>query len=359
MKYNVLVVGAGPAGVSAAYFIKQYDKNDLIDVDLVERLNWGKYQQFHDMCGEAISKNLIDELAPLKPQGILEKIKLIREHWPGEIIIDTKMAGYMIDRTAFFKSIIGEFERLGGKFKNKSVKNISQKNNKIKIKFEDKLKEYDYVIASDGANSIIRKKLDIDGRTRIFIQYIVDAEPNHGILEFFYDEKYNGDYKWIFPHENQTKIGYPLIPGRKFEPKAKILKKQSRAIGYGGVKKYVDNKVLLVGDAACQTNPITKGGIRAGMIAGKLAAKAIVNNNPSKYEEEWLKNDFSSNIFNESFEKLKKMDNKMLEEHIKPFMNVDLQNTYQRTILYLKLLLFYRKYTKLYKAYELSNRAGW
>ena len=62
MKYNVLVVGAGPAGVSAAYFIKQYDKNDLIDVDLVERLNWGKYQQFHDMCGEAISKNLIDEL---------------------------------------------------------------------------------------------------------------------------------------------------------------------------------------------------------------------------------------------------------------------------------------------------------
>lgn len=359
MGCNILVVGAGPAGVSAAYFIKQYDKNDSINVDLVERLNLDKYQQYHDMCGEAISKSLIEEIAPLKPKGIIAQINLIKEYWPGAIQIDTEMNGYLIDRGIFFKSIIDEFEKLGGHFDNKTVKTLKQKNDEVNVNFGDKSKNYDYVIASDGANSMIRKNLGIHGKTRTFIQYIIDEEPKQGVLEFFYDEQYKGDYKWIFPHEDKIKIGYPLLPTKKFKPEGKILKKQSRKIGYGGIDKYVAGRILLTGDAACQTNPITKGGIRAGMIAGKLAADAIVKEDPKKYEKEWLKTDFSNKIFLKSFEKLEKMNNEMLEEHIKPFKNVNIKNVYQRSFLYLKLLLFYRKHMDLYKAYNLSNKVGW
>ncbi len=359
MKCNVLVVGAGPAGTSAAYFIKHYDKENHINVDLVDRLDSEKYELYHDMCGEAISKFLIDEIAPLKPTGILEKIELIKEHWPGEIQINSEMEGFLIDRTKFLQSIIREFEKIGGQFELKTVRNINQINNKARVKFIDISKDYDYVIASDGANSLIRKSLGIPGRTRTFIQYIVDKTPNKGVLEFFYDQQYEGDYKWIFPHEDKIKIGYPLIHGKNFKPEGKIIKKQSRAIGYGGVEKYAIGRILLVGDAACQTNPITKGGIRAGIIAGKLAADAIISNNPTKYENAWLKTQFASKLFLKSFEKLNKMNDLMLENHIKPFKNVNMKNPYQRWKLYLKLFLFYREYLDLYRSYDLSNLVGW
>ena len=359
MNYNVLVVGAGPAGTSTAFFLKHYDKEDCINVNLIDRLDSEKYEQYHDMCGEAISKFLIDELAPLKPAGILEKIEVIKEHWPGNILITSNMEGFLIDRTKFLKSILIEFEKIGGQFELKIVRNVNQIDNKVRVKFNDISKNYDYVIAADGANSLIRKNLGISGHTRTFIQYIVDKVPNPGVLEFFYDQQYEGDYKWIFPHEGKIKIGYPLIHEKKFKPEGKIIKKQSRPIGYGGVDKYTIGRILLVGDAACQTNAISKGGIRAGMIAGKLAADAIVNNNPKKYESAWLKTQFASKLFLKSFEKLNKMDNKMLENHIKPFKNVDMKNPYQRWKLYLKLFLFNREYLDLYKSYELSNLVGW
>ena len=43
IKCDVLVIDGGPAGSSAAYFLKHYDKDSLIKVDLVDRLNPDKY----------------------------------------------------------------------------------------------------------------------------------------------------------------------------------------------------------------------------------------------------------------------------------------------------------------------------
>jgi len=53
--YKVLVVGAGPAGTSTAFFLKHFDKNNIFNVDLIERLPSDKFSRYHDMCGEAIS----------------------------------------------------------------------------------------------------------------------------------------------------------------------------------------------------------------------------------------------------------------------------------------------------------------
>ncbi len=359
MSSNILVVGAGPAGVCCSYFLKKYDKENTMEVELVDRLDKKKYDLYHDCCGECVSKSIINDIKPLKPDGIIGEIKKIIEHWPGKIDIETKMDGYLIDRSKFFLSIISDFEKIGGKYYKKSVKKFNQKNSQIKVKFNDEEKTYDYIVAADGANSLIRKQLGINGIKKNYIQYIVEKESDQEVLEFFYDEKYEGDYKWIFPHEGKTKIGFPLISGKKFSPESKILKKQSRAIGYGGVDKYVEGRILLIGDAACQTNPITKGGIRPGMIAGKMAADAIVRNNPKKYEIEWKKTDYASKLFLKSFDKLKLMNNESLKKHIEPFNNVNLEINYQRYLLKLKLLFKYSKYLDIYKAYNLSNKVGW
>lgn len=359
MSHKILVVGAGPAGVVCSYFLKNYDIENRFEVELIDRLDKKKYDIYHDCCGESISRSIFDEIKPLKPKGVTGKIKKIIEHWPGNIDIETKMDGLQIDRSKFFLSIINEFEKKEGKFTNKSLKDFNQKNNKIKVKFNNEIITYDYVFAADGANSQMRKKLGIFGRIKNYIQYIVDKETDPEILEFFYDEKYEGDYQWIFPHEGKTKIGFPLISGKTFLPKEKILKKQARAIGYGGVDKYVKGNILLIGDAACQTNPITKGGIRPGMVAGKMAADAVINNDPKKYEIEWKKTDYASDLFLKSFEQIKKMDNESLKRHMEPFCNVNLDSTFQRYKLNMKLLFKYSKYLDIYKSYDLSNKVGW
>ena len=356
---KVLVVGAGPAGCSASFFIKNFDKDNKIDVELVDRLQTNDYDSYHDICGEAVSDEILTDLEPIRPKGLIGKIRKIREFYPNNIEIQTKMNGFFIDRPRFFQSIIDEFIKHGGIYKKNTVEDFSYAQDKVKIKFNEGYREYDYVIAADGANSLFRKKIGIVGNTKLLIQYIIDKEPEKDTIQFFYDEKYQGDYMWEFPHNEKTKIGYPFIKGKIFKPKEKILIKQARKIGYGGLDTFIQKRILFVGDAACQTNPMTNGGIRASIVAGKLVANAIVTEDPNQYEWQWLKTKFSSKIFNEGFEQLKKMNNDELAKHIKPFSEVKLDNLISRGNLHIKIFLFYKKYLKLYKAYDLANKFGW
>ncbi len=349
-KCDVLIVGAGPAGVSAAFFSKYYNEN--LDVILVERLNEKKYFEYHDICGECVSKNLEKDIKPLKLEKneIIEEIKLIEERWPNDLILTRKIKGYIIDRPKFFLKIIKKFRDMGGNVIWKPFLNYEVKNNFIKAKVGDRIIKTNYLIAADGSNSLVRRKLGIKGRITTLLQYIIDEEPEHGKIIFEYDEKWKGDYKWIFPHGDNTKIGFPLVKHK--EELRNVVKKQARNIGYGGLEKYVYGNILLIGDAACQNNPLTKGGIRPGMVAGKFAAEAIAKGDTNIYDKKWKESPFGSNIFLEVFEKVKKMSNDELYYHMKPFKSGNVLG-------FLKALLFYRKYLKIYRAYELSGKVGW
>lgn len=350
---KVLIVGAGPAGASTAFFLKHFDKDNIFNVDLIERLTSDKFNRYHDMCGEAISDELLKEIHPLQPEGLTEKIHTIQEHWPGDIAVKTKMNGHLINRIIFLQSIVEKFQKNGGNYKIGAMSSLIQKKDQVKVKINETSKIYDYVIGADGPNSLIRKILGLKAKQKLFLQYVVDKQPTSGTLTFYYDEKYNGDYMWEFPHEENVKIGFPVSSNPPPSIINKIMLKQSKYISYGGLQHYTIGKVLLVGDAAAQTNAITKGGIRSAMIAGKIAAESIVNNNPLSYEQRWLQTNFSSKIFLKAFEQLQNMPNSELENHMKPYAKgISIFSTMQ-------ILLFYRKYLPLYKAYALANKVGW
>ncbi len=90
----------------------------------------------------------------------------------------------------------------------------------------------------------------------------------------------------------------------------------------GPLKRFVNNRVIRVGDAAGQTKPTTAGGIyscgMAGIFAGNAIADALANNDLSllhKYEQSWF------NKFGKEFEKMllarrvfERLDNKAIDD---------------------------------------------
>ena len=73
------------------------------------------------------------------------------------------------------------------------------------------------------------------------------------------------------------------------------------------IKSPISNGLMLVGDAAHQTNPMTGGGIASGMkggeIAGKVAVQSLISNNYSvKYLERYPKLMFKE--FGRNYERL-------------------------------------------------------
>jgi flavin-dependent dehydrogenase len=350
MECDVLVVGAGPAGVSAAYFSKYFAKDSR--VCLVERLKKTDYYKYQRMCGQGVSAELIKDISPIKINGIINEISAIREIYPDGTIIETKLEGYIIDRPVFFESIINEYKKLGGEFIVGAVCDFEQHEEKIKVKLSNgNIIRCKYLIAADGASSIFRKRLISGGEIKLILQYLIDKNPEN-VLVFEYDELYEGDYKWIFPCGRYTTIGFPFIKNKQFMVNGKVLEKHARNIAFGILERYVFGNVLLVGDAACQCNPLSKGGIRPGMVAGRMAAEAVAKNVPEEYNKRWKMSDFGSPIFMHAFERLKAMKNSELAKHIEPFKNSDLFSE-------IKALLFYREYLDLYKAYQLLIRVGW
>ncbi|VVB89561.1 Digeranylgeranylglycerophospholipid reductase [uncultured archaeon] len=350
-EYDVIVVGAGPAGATAAFFIKYHDKSKR--VLLIDKLEGERYNTYHRICGEAIRAITIDELSPLVIDGIVERIYLVREIF-GRNKIELPAHGLLVNRVIMLKSIIEQFKRLGGEYKNSRFLGLEVKDDKIIVETNEGMLRTKYLIGADGAHSTVRKMLNIPDPSICFAtQYIIDKEPVHGVLEFYFDKNYKSNYKWIFANGNTTKIGVLAGSLNKEEIDGKILQKQSRSIAFGGVRDIVKGNILLVGEAAGQANAFSKGGIRPGMNAGKWAAEAVINANPDLYRRKWSSSKFNSKLSKYMFEKFKQMNTEEISNHMNPFVK------YDGAMSYIVAVLFYTKYLKLYYANYIVGDYSW
>ena len=112
-------------------------------------------------------------------------------------------------------------------------------------------------------------------------------------------------FAWVVPENDQwARIGIAAKNNvnkyfRKFVKNriGKSVKQKNKISGlmrFGVMKKSVSDRVILVGDAACQVKPFSGGGLVYGLIGSKIAAdtciKAIENN---KYDHSFLKENYN------------------------------------------------------------------
>lgn len=351
LRFDVVVLGAGPGGASAALRLVQ--KRPDLNIALIDRLNSDKFPRYHRMCGEGISRLGLQELDLDYRPYVMNDITSAVEEWPGGIEIETSIDGCIIDRPGLLQGMRKAFQNKGGTYLEQDLENITGSSKSVTLHMRQADDIFtEWLIAADGARSKVREKyFESKGPELVLAeQFVLDEPTDEGKLRFTYDEMYRGGYKWTFPHGNKTHIGFPKGCGEIPEHAIEL---HRRAIPIGGEDTIVKGKVCLVGDAAGDVNPITFGGMRTAFTAGRLAGDSIANGSLVEYQRKWTSSKYAHPCYIKGYRQLCSMNNIEMQDCMEPFRKgYSVWNMVRAAIIR-------PRYFGLYRSFDLSIRYGW
>lgn len=326
-EYDVIVVGAGPAGSIAA---KTAAENGCSVLLIEKRQEIGVPVR----CAEGTSKTELMKFIEIEPAFVCNELNRAEIHAPDgtSFSVTTKMsgidgeAGIILDRKIFDRRLAELAVDAGADVYTKTaavellIENGAVVGAVLERLGEKRAVRSKIVIGADGIESKIARSAGIDSTPdpkdiETGAQYLLyDESINPDKCDIFIGREIApGGYVWIFPKGRCTaNVGIGILGSRsgpgaalalldrfvaeKF-PNAKILGTAFGGIPVsGGLKKITADGLMLVGDAAHQTDPITGAGIRyatyAGEAAGRVAAQAVRAGDCSnaflkRYQTEW------------------------------------------------------------------------
>lgn len=329
MKYDVVIIGSGPAGSVTARFAAESGAKVLV---LERRSEIG----VPVLCGEGISRK-IDEWNMLKgTRWIAGRMEGARIYSPDKtcVALDADIAGnetgYVVYRDIFDQELAFRAAEAGAEFMmNTQATGLIKKDEKIigiKAKhFDEELKiKADIVVGADGVESKVAQWAGINTTLKpkdleTCCQYtFTNCKNLDAYCDFYLGKKIApGGYIWVFPKNDGTaNVGIGILaslskPGMAKKLLDDFIKKDKRFDNAQPIRfitgavpvsepaaETVDDNILLVGDAARHVDPITGGGLthclEVGKIAGEVIGKAVKEKDFSKkflieYEEKWKK----------------------------------------------------------------------
>jgi len=334
-QYDLIVVGAGPAGSIAAttaakkgLSVLMLEKRQEIGepVRCAEGVGKKRLRQHIEpdekwLCGEVSSAKIIS------PNGTT--LTMAEEDAGSEV-------GYVLDRKIFDRTLVelsGEAgvdimvkARVTGLIiEGETVCGVEMMHLGKTYSIRSKL-----VIGADGVESKVGRWAGIDtslkpSHIETCAQFLVSGvDIDQSSCRFYMGNKVApGGYVWLFPKgDNMANVGIGILGSRAGEkkpieyltefveanyPNGSIIEHVAGAVPASGpIEKTIGNGLMLVGDAARQSDPFTGGGISnamdAGLYAGEVAAEAIAQNDVSEkvlqeYEKRW-RGSFGNEIAN-------------------------------------------------------------
>jgi len=276
--YDVIIIGAGPAGLECARGLK----NKNLSVLLLEK----NKVIGPKICGGGLS-NLNESLdIPKNKIKVFAKQKIflddscynINLEYPLKVISRLDLGQYQLKKIKDSKNI----EIL------KST--IVEKIEKNKIITNKGVFYFKYLIGADGSNSIVRKYLGLKSKF-CFCYYYDTQKITKDIVWYFNLEFLKLGYIAEFPHKKFTRIGIYFDLNNLNPRKAKmildnyLLKKKYFSIknSFKGapINYFYDgcvfNNIYLIGDAAGLASKNTGEGISFARISGREISKKILN----------------------------------------------------------------------------------
>ncbi|NHJ23125.1 MAG: NAD(P)/FAD-dependent oxidoreductase [Candidatus Lokiarchaeota archaeon] len=329
--FDVIVVGSGTGGSTAARFAAKHGlKVCLIDAKQRDEIG-------NKICGDAIGTEIFDflKISPPKNEELSCNIKGAKLYAPNLqkciTLMDPKQAGYIVNRFEFGQRLLNESLDAGVEQFLDDTKALNLIYNKervegVQVKLSNGNKEElkaKVIIDASGFYSPLRKKVKSNlieteiSKEDVILCYreiikissqeckVQDPEYISITLD---QEKAPGGYIWYFP-KNNTSVNIGLGTYMNLRGRIKELYRKNVFDQYITTSKYeilssgggvvpvrrplwscADNGIMIVGDAACQVNPLHGGGIDPSMRAGFFAANTAfnaINNEDSSIKFLW------------------------------------------------------------------------
>lgn len=358
-KTEVIVVGGGPAGISAAITIARAGRK----VVLIER---GSFSGSKNVFGGAIyvqpTKELFpnfEEFAPLERKTVAHKYIMCTQNESislNYIAREKDSESYSVIRSKFDRWMAHEAQKEGVVLVTETlVKEIIVKENKI-VGVKTELEEHfaDLVILADGVNSTLAKQIGLRNEIKpkdvaLGVKEVIKLskekieerfnlrEGEGAIYEFLGDPMLGIlGLGYLYTNKENISIGlgisldalaekklkpYELLDQLKSHPSVQPLLKDGELVeysahlipegGYNKLPKLYSNGVLVVGDSAMLVNNVHWEGTNLAMISGKFAGETAV--------EALKKGDFSANTL-ALYQK--KLENSFVIKDLKSYKNV-------------------------------------
>ncbi len=361
-EYDVVVVGAGPGGSMAA---KTLAENGVKVLMVEKRQEIGSPVR----CAEGVSKVELESLVEVKKSWIAAEVSGAKIYSPDNsvIVLSEEQAGnevgYVLERKIFDRWLAKQAAKAGSEVMVKtSAIGIDKKREHLVIKLRRMGEVFEVsakmVIGADGVESRVGKWMGLDTTLKLnevesCVQYLItNLKYEMDYCHFWLGHSRSpGGYIWLFPKGNSSgNFGIGVMPSMAKEPAkvyldrflnevgidtSHVVEVVAGAVPVSPMEKASTERCLLVGDAARHADPITGGGIinamKGGIIAGKVAAEAVKNNDfsskfLSKYDRLW-KEDFGKTLERNKIlqKKLLKMDDKTMDKLIKSLSDSNLK----------------------------------
>jgi geranylgeranyl reductase family protein len=287
--FDCIVVGAGPAGSSAAYHLAKRGHSVL----LLEQAALPRYKP----CGGGVSPAVQEWFDFDFTPAIAAQVDRVGFTWklddPVSVELETQPM-WMVQRDRFDSFLVQKATEQGATLQDKTtVTGISFNGSNWRVTTDRDPVEGRYLIAADGAKGKCGEWLGLKtSPTHIgMVLNLPNATPEVNAAKFDFGSLKNG-FIWNFPQGDRTCISAAILATPKGKPQdvEKQLTSYAKAVGLDPsagqlhehpLRLWSDNKPLhaqnavVVGDAAGITDPLLAEGIRPSMFTGVKAAEAI------------------------------------------------------------------------------------
>jgi len=289
--YDVIIVGAGPAGNYAAYQLASLGHR----VAVLEQ----KQATGTDICCTGlISPECFDSFG-ITPEVILIRANSAKFFAPsgGCLKLKTEQAqAYVVNRASFDKAIADKAKAKGANyFFSYEVTDITIGKDGVQVEAlghkSGEMFATRAVILANGFKPKLPQKLGL-GRIKHFLigaQTEIEVKNIDEVELYFNQQIAPGSFAWLVPTSpNKALAGLlstsqaglylqkfllsPFCQGRTISQKAKI---KQKAIPLGTLPQTYGDRVLVIGDAAGQVKPTTGGGIYLGHLGAKIATSVL------------------------------------------------------------------------------------
>ena len=287
--FDCIVVGAGPAGSTAAHQLAKRGRSVL----LIEKCTLPRYKPCTGAVAPSIANWLDFDISP----AIDHKLRNIRYTWrlgdPIEAELETDEPMWIVRRDIFDQYLVDQASKVGAVVKDACpVTAVEFRNNAWTVTTEHKAFTAQYLVAADGADGPMAGWLGFKPekvRRSYVLEIDLPAPLEKPTMTFEFGLVKQGCL-WNFPKRQRHSLGMARFLGDTLKAPEQTLADYANSFGANpsegrlydhGLKLWNGNRPLhtrqavLAGEAAALVDPMTAEGIRPAIFSGIQAAAAI------------------------------------------------------------------------------------